>query len=126
MVTEVVTAAVACLYVLVFFVQLPYLHEGDNPAPAFLALAVLYVAGAVLLAVWDKPVLQWVGAAIQVILIVLFVWLPAGLDAYAGESFVRNMTALAVAITAAQVTVFALYVYLAASGRRQLRDVPSD
>lgn len=114
-VTVTLAAAVAVLYIVVFFVQLPHLHEPDNPAPVYLVLALLYAAGAVLVALRDKPVVHWVGAAVQVILVGLFLWLLAGLYAHGEESFILDMAALAIAITAVQVVLLGLLIHLAMS-----------
>lgn len=109
----VLTALVAGLYVGVFFVQLPHIHELDNPAPAYLLLAAVYAAGVVVLAVWDKPVLQGVGAIVQGVLIGLFCSLLALLYREGDESFILDMAALAIAITAGQVVLLALLAGLA-------------
>jgi len=116
-VTGVLAAVVAALYVGVFFVQLPHLHEADNPAPAYVALAVVYATGAVL--TWrDKRVLHWVGAAVQVILLGLFFWILAELYGHGDESFILDMRWLAIAITAIQVALLGLLAYLAVSAAR--------
>lgn len=111
-------AVAAALYVVVFFVQLPHMHETDNPAPAYLVLAALYAAGAVLIALRDVAVVHWVGAAVQVVLVGMFFWLLAGLYREGDESFILDMAALAIAITAIQVVLLGLLTYLAVSAPR--------
>lgn len=115
----VLTGLVAVLYVVVFFVQLPHIQETDNPAPAYLFLAALYVVGTLLLARRDSATLQWVGAAVQVVLVALFFGLLALLYREGDESFVLDMAPLAIAVTGAQVVLLGLVAYLAATGHRQ-------
>jgi hypothetical protein len=112
-------AVAAALYVVVFFVQLPHMHETDNPAPAYLVLAALYAASAVLIALRDVAVVHWVGAAVQVVLVGMFFWLLAGLYREGDESFILDMAALAIAITAIQVVLLGLLTYLAISAPHQ-------
>ena len=68
-VAALLSEAVAALYLVVFFIQLPHMHETDNPAPVFVSLALVYVVGAVLLALRDLPWVHWSGAAVQVVII---------------------------------------------------------
>jgi hypothetical protein len=110
-----VTTAVAALYVAVFLVQRPHMHETDNPAPMYLALAALYGLGAVLQAILDTRATYWVGAAVQVILIGLFAWLLKGMYAHGEESFILDMAGLAIAINTAQVVLIGLFAWLATS-----------
>lgn len=117
--TAAVTAAVAALYVAVFLVQLPHLHELDNPAPVYAALAAVYAVGAVLVALRDQQALLWTGATVQVVLLTLFFWLLAGLYAHGEESFILDMLGLAIGINAAQVVLLGLLSYLAGSAPRQ-------
>lgn len=114
----VVAAVVAGLYVAVFFVQLPHIDELDNPAPAYLVLAVVYAVGAALLATTDKSVLHWLGAGVQAALIGLFLWLLQALYANDEESFILDMAALAIAVTACQVALLGLLSYLAVTTPR--------
>ncbi len=111
-------AGAAALYVVVFFVQLPHLHETDNPAPAYIALALVYAAGATLLAIRDDPLAQWAGAAVQAILIVAFFWLLALLYREGDQQFILDMAFLAVTITAIQFVLLGLLLRLAAGSRR--------
>lgn len=107
------TIAVAALYVGVFFVQLPHIHEQDNPAPVYLALAALYGIGAVLQAVRDTRATYWIGAVVQVVLIGLFAWLLAGLYSHDEESFILDMAGLSIAVNAAQLALAGLFTWLA-------------
>jgi hypothetical protein len=110
---ELLTIAIAALYVAVFVVQLPHIHELDNPAPVYLGLAALYGVGAVLQAVRDTKVTYWIGAVVQAILIGLFAWLLAGMYAHDEESFILDMAGLAVAVNAAQLVLIGLFTWLA-------------
>jgi hypothetical protein len=110
---QLLTIAVAALYVAVFFVQLPHIHELDNPAPVYLALAALYGIGAVLQAVRDTRATYWIGAVVQAVLIGLFAWLLAGMYAHDEESFILDMAGLAIAVNAAQLALIGLFTWLA-------------
>lgn len=110
-------AVLAVLYLVVFFVQLPHLHETDNPAPVYAALAVVYVIGAVLLVVRDASILQWIGVAVQGVLLALFFWLLSELYAHGDQGFILDMLALAVAINTGQVILAGLLAYLAWDAR---------
>lgn len=105
------------LYLVVFFVQLPHLHETDNPAPVYAALAVVYVIGAVLLVVRDASILQWIGVAVQVVLVGLFFWLLLKLYENGDQGFILDMLALAVAINTGQMILAGVLAYLAWDAR---------
>lgn len=107
------SALVAALYLVVFFVQLPHIREGDNPAPAYAALALVYAAVAAGLALRDTPAVQWIGAAIQVIVLVLFFWLLALLYREGDQQFILDMLGLAIVITALQFVLLGLLAYVA-------------
>ena len=120
------TAAVAVLYVVVFLVQLPHMQEIDNPAPAYLALAALYVVGLVLQVVRDTRVTYWVGAAVQAVLIGAFAWLLMLLYSNGDESFIFDMAWLAIAINAAQVVLMGVLGWLAIhTPRHRAEQVPA-
>jgi hypothetical protein len=108
----VLSGVVAALYVGVFFVQLPHIHELDNPAPIYLFLAALYAVGALVVALTDKAALHWLGAALQAVLIALFVWLLRGLYAHGEESFITDMAGLAIAVNVCQVALLGVLAYL--------------
>jgi hypothetical protein len=108
-----VTAAVAILYLALFLVLLPHLHETDNPAPAFAALAVLYAVGAVLLWRLDARWVHVVGAVVQAFLVAGYLWLWSSSAAAGDQQFFLDHLALGVVITAAQVALFAMLVLLA-------------
>lgn len=114
-VTAVLTFVVSALYVAVFFVQLPHIRETDNPAPAYLALAVGYAIAAILLARRDNRSVQWAGAGVQVVLLGLFFWILVGLYRHGDELFILNMLGLVVPIIAVQVVLLVLLSYLAAT-----------
>lgn len=105
--------AVAVLYAIVFFVQLPHLHETDNPAPLYAFLAVVYAVGAGLVVLRDAPLLHGVGAVLQLFLIAGFFWLLGELYRHGEESFILDMLGLAIAITAIQVVLLGLLTFLA-------------
>ena len=107
------TVSVAVLYVAVFFVQLPHIHELDNPAPAYVALAALYGVGALLQSVRDTRATYWVGAAVQVILVGLFAWLLVGMYAHDEEGFILDMAGLAIAVNVIQTVLIGLFAWLA-------------
>jgi len=122
-VTAALAALAAALYVVVFLVQLPHLREPDNPAPVYVALAVVYATGAIL--GWrDRRVLHWVGAAVQAVLLALFFWILSELYGHGDESFILDMFWLAVAITALQVVLLVLLVRLALTAPRAPRETP--
>ena len=110
-------AGVAALYVAVFFVQLPHMHETDNPAPAYIALALVYIAVAASVALRDVARVLWIGAAVQVILLGLFFWLHALPSEHGDEGFILDMLGLAIAITATQFVILGLLAYLARTSR---------
>lgn len=111
------SGGVAVLYLGVFFIQLPHLHEPENPAPVFIPLALVYVVGAILLTLLDVPWVQWLGAAVQVILIGLLVWIVVGSYTHEGVEFFVDMLWLVLTITAAQVLILGLLVKLALGSR---------
>lgn len=113
----VVAAMIAVLYLVVFFIQLPHMREPDNPAPVYVPLALAYVVGAVLVAVRDRAWVQWTGAAVQVILIALLVWIVVGSATHEGVVFFLDMLWLVVTITAAQVFLIVALVALARGAR---------
>lgn len=109
-------AGIAVLYVGLFLVLLPHLHETDNPAPVFLALAVLYAVGAVL-TVWRRsPRLDLLGVGVQVFLMAGYAWIFVGSAQEGDDSFFWDNLAFAVVILAAQVVLGVLLVALARSG----------
>lgn len=110
-----VAAGIGVLYVVLFLVLLPHLRETDNPAPAFLVLAVVYAAGALLVLGRDSRVLHLVGVGVQVFLVAGYVWLWSRSAAEGDDTFFRDNLALGVVITAAQVVLAVLLVLLARS-----------
>lgn len=118
-VAALLSGGVAVLYLVVFFVQLPHIREPDNPAPVFVPLALIYVVGAVLVIRRDVRWVQWLGAAVQVILIGLLAWIVVGSYAHEGVQFFVDMLWLVLAITAAQVLILGLLLNLALGSRAQ-------
>jgi hypothetical protein len=121
------SATVALLYLVLLFLVADAEAgarslEGDTYG-AYLFLAVPYLAGAVLLLVYDHRVLWAVGAAVQVAVLVLFVMFGAG--AFGPGQGVFDYAALsdlpmglwATVITGAEVVLLGLLVYLAAWSR---------
>lgn len=108
-------AGIAALYVGLFLVLLPHLHETDNPAPVFLALAVLYAVGVVLTGWRHSRLLDLVGVGVQVFLVAGYGWILVRSAQEGGDSFFWDTLAFAVVIVAAQVVLGALLVALARS-----------
>jgi len=107
---------VAVVYVALFLVLLPHLHETDNPAPVFLALAVLYALGAVLTVWRQSRLLDLVGVGVQVFLVAGYAWIFVRSAQEGDDSFFWDNLAFAVVIIAAQVVLGVLLVALARSG----------
>jgi hypothetical protein len=90
----------------------------ENTFGAYLFLSITYLVGTILLARWDNAAVYLLGAAVQIVVIVLFVVFGIGLlgpgvfeyDLVAG----LNMPVWAVAIVGAQ---FGLLILLARLGR---------
>jgi hypothetical protein len=109
-------AGVAVLYLVLFLVLLPHLHETDNPAPAFAALAVVYLVGTWLLARRDARWVQVVGAVLQALLVAGYVWLFASSADAGDDQFFVDHLAFGLVITAAQLALLVLLVLLARTG----------
>ena len=112
--TVALTATVAALYLAVFLVQLPHLHETDNPAPLYAFLAVVYLAGAALVALRDTRAVLLIGLLIQALLLAGFTWLLALLIREGDQGFLTDMLGLVIAVIAAQVLLVGLFSALIA------------
>lgn len=117
------SALVAVLYlVLLFLVRDAEISADvttDTTWGAYLFLAVPYVVGAVLLGVSDRRSLCVVGAAVQVLVVALFVMFGVGLFGPEGEGVFEYealsdlpMELLAALVTGAQVVLFGVLTYL--------------
>ena len=121
---------VGVLYlILLFLVADAESGVSENTFGAYLLLAVPYLIGAGLLVAVDRRALWIAGAAIQLVVIVLFVMFGAGLfgpgqgvfdyDALSG----LNMELWAAVITGAEVVLFGLLSYLAFTSQGVRHDV---
>lgn len=115
-ITVVLLLAIAVLYIGVFAVQLPHLHELDNPAPVYGVLALVYVVGATVYALRDTARVAWALAGLQAVVLSLFAWSVWLLYREGDEQFILDMQGLATAITVGQVVVLVLLA--ARAGRR--------
>jgi hypothetical protein len=110
---------VGVLYLILFFlVADAEAGAGENTFGAYLFLAVPYVLGASLLVAVDRRVLWAIGAAVQVVVIVLFVTFAVGSSEHPGVFEYEALADLpmelwAAGITGAQVVLLALLGYLA-------------
>jgi len=118
-VTAALVAVVAVLYLAVFLVQLPHLHETDNPAPLYAFLAVVYLAGAVLVALRDTRPVLLLGLLVQALLLGGFTWLLVLLIREGDQGFLTDMLGLVIAVTAGQVVLVGLFSYLLAGAPRR-------
>jgi hypothetical protein len=93
----------------------------DDTFPAYAALAVVYLVGAVLLAVLDRRWVWVTGAVVQVLVLGLFVLLGVGLPGpgvFEHEALSDVPVAIwAAAITGLQLVLLGVLTYLAASHR---------
>ncbi len=121
---------VAALYlILLFLVADAESGASENTYGAYLFLAVPYLIGAGLLAVVDRRDLWIVGAAVQVVIIALFVMFGAGVfgpgqgvfdyDAVSG----LHMEWWAAVITGAEAVLLGLLSYLAFTPQERRRDL---
>ena len=117
--TTALVAVVAALYLAVFPVQVPHLHETDNPAPLYAFLAVVYLAGAVLVALRDTRPVLLLGLIAQALLLGGFTWLLVLLIREGDQAFLTDMLGLVIAVTAGQVVLLGLFAYLLAGAPRR-------
>lgn len=98
--------------ILLFLVADAESGASENTYGAYLFLALTYLLGAGLLTALDRRPLWLVGAAVQVVVIVLFVMFGTGVFDYDALSGLR-MELWAAGITGAEVVVLGLLSYLA-------------
>jgi hypothetical protein len=122
-------AAALCLSVGVLYLVLLFLVAdaeaaagGENTYGAYLFLSVPYLVGGVLLATLDRRSLHVVGAAIQVLVVALFVMFGVGVfgpGVFEYEALsTLHMGLWAAVITGAQIVLFGLLSYLALTTSR--------
>jgi hypothetical protein len=118
-------AVTGVLYLLLFFlVRHAEVGLSENTFGAYLFLAIPYLAGAALMLNFDRRLLYAVGAAVQVVVLVLFAMFGAGLwgpgqgvfDYAALDSL--NMAWWAAIISGIEVVLLALFAYLTFAGPR--------
>jgi len=121
----VVSGVVACLYVVLFVIvrdaEQAVVGGTDDTFPAYAALAVLYLVGAVLLTVLERRWVWVTGAIVQVVVLGLFVFLGVGLrepGVFEYEALSDVPVAVwAAAITGLQLVLLGVLTYLAGSRR---------
>ena len=125
--TSALCLGVGALYLVLFFlVKDAEATEPENTYGAYLFLSVPYLAGGLLLATRDRRSLWTAGAAIQVLVVALFVMFGVGVFGpgvfeYEALSALR-MELWAAVITAAQIALFGLLAYLAVTPSRSTAD----
>ncbi|HET7723454.1 MAG TPA: hypothetical protein VFK68_02345 [Propionibacteriaceae bacterium] len=113
-------------YLIVFMTLLPTLGTvGDDPTPLFAVLAGTYLVGAVLLLSRDNVLVDWVGVAIQVVLLAAYLSLTVvgGLqhpDPAEAVPFALRFLPHGIVVGAAQVLLVGVLAYLAVTRPREL------
>lgn len=121
--TAALCLSVGVLYLaLLFLVKHAEAAEAENTYGAYLFLSVPYLVGGVLLATLDRRSLYAIGAAVQVLVVALFVMFGIGVFG-PGVFEYQALSALhmglwAALITGAQIVLFGLLSYLALTSTR--------
>ena len=124
-----VSGVVACLYG-VFFVIVRDAEQAvvggtDDTFPAYAALAVVYLVGAVLLTALERRWVWVTGAIVQVVVLGLFVLLGLGVFEHEALSDVP-VAVWAAAITGLQLVLLGVLTYLAGARRGPALERPPD